>query len=99
MMELISFFFSQTQLLVSVALSFAVFAVSLWALVDAVLTPPNAFTSEGKRTKGFWLALNALAVALSFVGVGGLAWLLVVVIPGVYLADVRPAVRTYRQQR
>jgi uncharacterized membrane protein len=87
------------QSLVLYVLTLAAFAVCVWALVDALRRPAAAFEYAGKRTKQFWSILLGVAVALSFVSIGGGGFfflvILAVVAAGVYLADVRPAVRTY----
>lgn len=91
------------QLVVLFALYLIVFAMCVVGLVDALRHAPAAYVSAGKRTKGFWLALLTGATAVAFValpwpvGIGELRFLAVVaaVVAGVYLADVRPAVRRY----
>ncbi|WP_336922473.1 DUF2516 family protein [Aquipuribacter sp. SD81] len=90
-------FLGTAQGLVLYALTLAAFAICVWALVDALRRPAAAFEYAGKRTKRFWSILLAVAVALAFVSIGGGFFFVViaVVAAGVYLADVRPAVRTY----
>lgn len=93
----------RAQLVVLFALHLIVFAMCAVGLVDAARHAPAAYASAGKQTKGFWLALLAGATAVAFVGlpwpvgIGELRFLAVVaaVVAGVYLADVRPAVRRY----
>jgi hypothetical protein len=78
------------------AFGLAGLGLSLFGLVDAVRHRPDAFTAAGKRTKNFWLLVLGVAVALSIVSVYSpftIAWILAVVGAGVYLADVRPALR------
>jgi Protein of unknown function (DUF2516) len=73
-------------------------ALILWAFVDALVRPANAFVAAGKLTKPAWAAITGLAAAvcyvftpLSFLG-------LPAVIAGVvYLVDVRPALRGLRR--
>lgn len=96
--------FLQLQQLVMLLLGLALFGIEVWALVDAARRPAAAFTYAGKRTKNFWVILTGIAAAVGFVGipfsggsVGFLAFLAVVP-AGVYLADVRPAVRGYRRR-
>lgn len=89
---------NSAQALVQLLLTVAAFALSGYAFVDALRRPKAAFEYAGKRTKTFWTVLLGLAVALAFVSINGGIGLLVilsVVGAGVYLADVRPAVRTY----
>jgi hypothetical protein len=84
------------QAWVSLLLTLAAFAIQLFAVIDAVRHRPDAYVAAGKRTKGFWLAVTGVAALLGFLGVGrGLNFLTIigVVAAGVYLADVRPALR------
>lgn len=86
------------------ALVAVVVGMSGYALYHTLTTPEQAFTSEGKRTRNFWALLNALALVISFLAltpagpVGLFGALMALVIPGVYLADVRPAVAYWRQK-
>lgn len=91
-------FISTAQQLVQLLLSLAAFGLAAYAFVDAVRRPGAAFEYAGKRTKTFWSILLGVALALAFLSIGGRIGFLVilsVVAAGVYLADVRPAVRTY----
>jgi len=90
---------------VVLGLSVVAFGVEVFALVDAARTPPRAFVNAGKRTKTLWVAITAVAAALGFLSLPlsgfsrdpfGLLSILAVVGAGVYLADVRPAVREMR---
>jgi hypothetical protein len=90
------------QSFVYLALFLVVFVLSAWSLVDAASRPATAFVSAGKRTKTFWLALTGAATAISFIAlpplsVGGFSLLVIgsAIAAGVYLADVRPAVKPY----
>lgn len=86
------------QSFVLLVLNVGALALAVYALVDALRRPAPAFEQAGKRTKTFWSVLLGVATALAFVSVGGDIGLLVivsVVAAGVYLADVRPAVRSY----
>ena len=65
-----------------------------WAFVDALRRRPDAFAAADKRTKGFWLAVTGVALAVGFVtftSIVGMLGLLAVIAAGVYLADVKPA--------
>lgn len=86
-------------------LCLAVLLLCLWALVDALMRPAGAFTYADKRTKGFWAAVLGLATLLAFIALplppaGGMGLILFTLLSavgaGIYLADVRPAVRHYR---
>ena len=77
-------------------LGFAVLGLKLFALVDAVMRPKQAFPAAGKLTKIAWVAILAAAVLLSGASFLSLFGLLGTVAAIVYLVDVRPAVRELR---
>ncbi len=84
------------QNLVLLALGLIAFAMQVFALVDALRHRPDAFIAASKRTKQFWVIVLAVAVALGFVSITNplnIFSLLAVVGAGIYLADVRPALR------
>ncbi|RPF27350.1 DUF2516 family protein [Georgenia muralis] len=96
------------QLLIFLLLAVIMFALEVWALVDAATRPAPAFLAADKRTKNFWLALTGVAAAIGFIAIppplglglmGGFLQFVAVVPAAVYLADVRPAVRGYRPPR
>lgn len=74
----------------------AAVGLGLWALVDSLSRDPEHFVAADKRTKGFWLGVNGagLAVCLIF-GFASMLGLIGVVANGVYLADVRPALKVF----
>lgn len=77
-------------------LGVAALATEVFALVDAARHRADAFVAAGKRTKGFWIALLAVAAVVGFVSVRGVLGLFGVgafVGAAVYLTDVRPALR------
>jgi 4-amino-4-deoxy-L-arabinose transferase-like glycosyltransferase len=95
------------QYFVILALGVACFGLEVYALVDAARQRPDAFVAAGKLTKQRWLLILGAATALGFValpppiGAGflsslGFLSLIAVVAAGVYLADVRPALRQIR---
>jgi hypothetical protein len=87
------------QGLVLLALGVGALVLTGYSLVDAARRPAEAFVYAGKRTKVFWLAILGIAFAVAFVvlfDVLGIFGVLSVVAAGVYLVDVRPAVRQYR---
>lgn len=91
--------FASVQSLVSLVLGFAALGLQVWAFSDVVITRPDAFVAAGKRTKGLWLAVTGIAMAIGFVFLFNpfnLFGLLAIVAAAVYLADVRPAVRSMR---
>jgi hypothetical protein len=89
------------------ALAGAAFVVEGWALIDAVLRPPAAYLSAGKKTKNFWLLILTPAFVFGTVGfllspslyLSGLSILFIAafVASAVYLTDVRPKIKEFRQ--
>jgi len=76
------------------AISFAVLILHVWALVDCLTRPANAFEAAGKLTKPAWLAITAIALGLGLLSNPlGLFGLAAIVASIVYLVDVRPAVK------
>lgn len=95
------------QYLIVVVLSVVAFGLEAYALVDAIRHRPDAYVAAGKRTKGFWVAVLAVATAFGFIalpppiGSGiisslGILSLVGVVAAAVYLTDVKPAVQQMR---
>lgn len=81
---------------VMLLLAFALFVCKAVAFVDAVVRPEAVFVASGKQTKSFWLLILGLAVVANM-----LIWsplsilnLLGTVAALVYLADVRPTVKS-----
>jgi uncharacterized membrane protein HdeD (DUF308 family) len=75
-------------------LHYGVLALALWALIDAVIRPANAYTAASKLNKPAWLGITALALVFAQLSNPlTLFWLLAAVGAIVYLVDVRPAVR------
>ena len=83
-------------------------ALGVWALIDSALRPAQYYAAADKRSKNFWVAVNAVAAvvgtflayqALLAVYIAGASTgvsfigLLAVVASAVYLADVRPALQ------
>ena len=83
--------------------------LGVWALVDSALRPTQYYAAAGKRSRNFWLVVNAVAavvgtflayeavLAVYVAGVStGMSFigLLTVVASAVYLVDVRPALQT-----
>jgi Protein of unknown function (DUF2516) len=84
------------------ALGLAAFIVEVWAFIDAITRPSQAFVATGKQTKPLWLIILGVAAA---VGLGGAAYgvgptsflpVLAFVAAAVYLADVRPKVKEFK---
>lgn len=83
-------------------LALALFAVEIWAFVNAIRFRADAYVAASKRTKTFWGVLTGVAMLLGFlslpypIGGGGPSMLLMIggiVIAGIFLADVLPALR------
>jgi hypothetical protein len=87
-------------------LAVAIFAAifEIWALVDSVTRPAQAFVAAGKQSKPLWLVINGVATAVGvgyafYVGsVAVLSFLPIAafVAAAVYLTDVRPKVKDFK---
>ncbi|RBY97173.1 DUF2516 domain-containing protein [Blastococcus sp. TF02-8] len=75
-------------------LKYGALALAVWAFVDALIRPANAYVATGKLTKPAWVGITAVA-GLVIKGFGLLSFLGLpaVIAAVVYLVDVRPAVR------
>jgi len=88
--------FGSLNILIALVFAGAAVALSVFGFWDALRHRPDAFTAAGKRTKNFWLAILGVCVLLSlflFPSPFSFQWIISVVGAGVYLADVRPALR------
>jgi hypothetical protein len=68
-----------------------------FALVDAIRQRTDAFPAAGKLTKPLWLTILAVATAIGVIFIFNPFYfinLIAFVAAAVYLADVRPAVRS-----
>ncbi len=90
--------FGAFQDLVFWALFAAGMGLKVFAFVEALRTDAQAFPYAGKRTKGLWLAITGVALAVNIVVFNPLFFLNVIGVVGalVFLVDVRPAVKQYR---
>ena len=84
-----------------VALAVAAFVVEAWAFIDAITRPQQAYVAAGKQTKQIWLIILGVAfvLGLSAAVYGGVTSILSVaafVAAAIYLADVRPKVKEFR---
>lgn len=79
----------------NLALFLGVLGLELFALIDALTRPARAFEAMDKMTKTAWVLILTLALVtiILFRSPIGLLSLLGVLAAGVYLADVRPALR------
>ena len=88
--------FGSIQELIGLVFGLAALVLAVFGFVDALRHRPDAFTASGKLSKPIWLAILGVAVALAFYTVlspFSMIWILAVVGAGVYMADVRPALR------
>ncbi|GII02948.1 DUF2516 family protein [Planobispora takensis] len=80
-------------------LAIGAFAMSIWAFVHALRTPARSFAVTGKQSKKLWTiilgfaTLFAFAAAVRYLPTLGIFTIASVIASGIYLADVRPAVR------
>jgi hypothetical protein len=80
-------------------LAIGAFGMSAFALVHALRTPARAFALTGKLSKKIWSIILGFAVlfcfaaAVRYLSVISILTIAAVIASGVYLADVRPAVR------
>jgi hypothetical protein len=85
------------------ALGLVAFGVEAWAFIDAITRPKQAFVAAGKQTKPLWLIILGVAAVVGLAGavyrVGPTSILPVAafVAAAVYLADVRPKVRSFHK--
>ncbi len=82
--------------LITLVLGVIAFCVEVYALVDAIRQRNDAFPAAGKLTKPIWLGILGVATAVGVISLltpFGLISLIAFVAAGVYLADVRPALR------
>ena len=83
------------------ALGLVAFGVEVWAFIDAITRPKQAFVATGKQTKPLWLIILGVAAVVGLAGavyrVGPTSILPVAafVAAAVYLADVRPKVKAF----
>jgi Protein of unknown function (DUF2516) len=83
------------------ALAVVAFGVEAWAFVDAITRPTQAYLSAGKLTKTKWLLILGVAFVLglysaAYGGVTGFLSVIAFVAAGIYLTDVRPKVREFK---
>ena len=89
------------QMWIFLILALALLALEIWAFVNALRFRPDAYTAASKRTKVFWCVLTGVAMLLGFLslpypigrGSSMLFMLAGVIIAGIFLADVLPALK------
>lgn len=87
--------FGSFQALLSLLLLLGALGLMGYAFVDALRVPADAFPAAGKQTKNIWLIILGVALAINIVllspiSIFGLAG---VIAAGIYVVDVRPAVK------
>jgi hypothetical protein len=85
------------QNLIVLVLGLAAFATEVFAFVDALRHRSDAYVAAGKQTKQLWLIILGVATAIGFVvflNPLGFIGIIAFVAAAVYLADVRPALRS-----
>ena len=91
--------YSGFQSVILLVLGAVALGCEVFAFVDALRHPENAYVAAGKRTRTFWLVLLGVALAIGFVTLFNplsLFGLVAFVGAAAYLADVRPALRQVR---
>ncbi|PWI46122.1 DUF2516 family protein [Streptomyces sp. ICBB 8177] len=75
-------------------LSWALFALALFAFVNAAIQREDAYRAADKKTKGFWLIiLGIAAVVMKLFSVLSILPVVGLVAVIVYIVDVRPALK------
>lgn len=79
---------------ISIGLNYGALALCAWALIDAAIRSAAAFPASDKLSKPAWMGILLLSgLVLFFMGFLSFLGIFAAVAIGVYLADVRPAVR------
>lgn len=86
------------QSMVMTVVFYVVTAAELWALVDAVIRPTQAYVAADKLTKPAWLVILGLALATTLF-LGFIFMLVGLIAACVYLLDVRPALSSVTRRR
>jgi len=58
--------FGPLQLTIIAIIAIATFVAAVWALIEALRYPPQAYVAAGKRTKAFWGAIVGVATLVAF---------------------------------
>ena len=80
----------------ALALSGVALVLKVFALIDAAIRPPAAFTATSNQSKVFWVGILAAGLVLSMLVLCNptiIFNLVAVCVAAVYLAGVRPAIR------
>src|SRR6188768_518457 len=95
--------FRDLQFLIIFVLAVATLVAGIWALVEALKYPPDAYVAAGKRTKAFWGAITGAAALIAFLtmpyplgfGKGIFSFFTIAALAGIiiFFVDVRPALQ------
>lgn len=89
------------QSLVLLVLGVAALAMEVFAFVASLRYPTGAYAAAEKLSKKWWVGITGVAVLIGFAGMNQVfgIGLIPVIAAGVFLADVRPAIRRYSPAR
>jgi ABC-type Na+ efflux pump permease subunit len=86
--------FGATQSLIMLVLGVLFAALKVWAFVDCLRRPAQAFPAIGRLNKQFWLIITGISalsgVAFMYIPAVGLLGIAGLIAALVYLFDVRP---------
>jgi hypothetical protein len=80
-------------------ITLAVLAFQVWALVDALMRPKDAYVAADKLTKQAWLLILGLAVGSTVLLGSTLLLMVSIVAASVYIVDVKPALVSVTRRR
>lgn len=87
------------QSIVMLLVSLAILTLSIFAFVNSLLYPAEAYAAAGKLTKTTWCTILGIGVVLFFVPINlSLVTIAMLVAAIVYLVDVRPALAGLRRR-
>jgi RsiW-degrading membrane proteinase PrsW (M82 family) len=80
-------------------ITLAVLAFQVWALVDALMRPKDAYVAADKLTKQAWVLILALSVGSTVLLGSTLLLMVSIVAASVYIVDVKPALVSVTRRR
>ena len=86
----------QVPNVLALALGGVALVLKVFALIDAAIRPPAAFTATSNQSKVFWVGILAAGLVLSMLFLFNptiIFNLVAVCVAAVYLAGVRPAIK------
>lgn len=78
---------------------FVLLFVKMWAMVDAVLRPPQAYLAADKQTKTAWMWILGLTLGAHIFIPSFTLMLIGTVAAFVYIVDVKPALSAVTRRR